>query len=62
MFNMEEFIKTNLINGYWGGSFSKIQINIFAMNYLAKGMIKQSIFDEIMEGIKPPEPIAEIQP
>jgi len=62
MFNMEEFIKTNLINGYWEGYFSKIQINIFAMNYLAKGMIKQSIFDEIMEGIKPPEPIEEIQP
>lgn len=55
MFDMEGFIKTNLIKGYWEGSFSKTQINIFALNYLAKGMINQDDFDYIMEKIEPRE-------
>jgi len=62
MFNMEEFIKTNLINGYWNNSFSEQQVNLFAMSYLTKGMIEQEDFNHIMKSIEPPEPIEEIQP
>lgn len=60
MFNMAEFLKTNLINGYWNGSFNETQINIFAMNYLLKGLITQEVFAEILEGIKPLEVEEEI--
>lgn len=57
MFNMAEFVKTNLITGYWEGSFSEAQVNIFATNYLMRGMITQADFDEIIAGIQPkPEP------
>lgn len=55
MFNMVEFIKTNLISGYWNGSFSEQQVNLFAMNYLMKGMIEQEDFNFILESIKPQE-------
>lgn len=53
MFNMAEFVKTNLIKGFWEGSFNETQINIFATNYLLKGIITQKDFDEIQEAIKP---------
>ena len=59
MFDMAEFAKTNLINGYWNGSFNETQINIFAMNYLMRGMLTQADFDYIMEAIKPEEDIEE---
>lgn len=55
MFNMAEFLKTNLIRGYWDGSFSETQINIFAMNYLMQGWFAQEDVTEVLEGIKPPE-------
>jgi len=62
MFNMVDFLKSNLINGYWNNSFSEQQVNLFAMSYLMKGMIKQEDFDRIMKSIEPPEPIEETQP
>ena len=55
MFNMAEFLKTSLIGGYREGSFTEMQINIFAFNYLSRGQITQGDFDEIMEAIKPQE-------
>ena len=55
MFDMAEFVKENLIRGYWDRSFTEAQVNIFAMNYLLKAIITQEDFDEIMEGIKPKE-------
>lgn len=55
MFDMAVFAKTNLINGYWNGSFNETQINIFAMNYMLKGIITQDDFNEILEAIKPQE-------
>ncbi|MBT2215825.1 hypothetical protein KK120_08685 [Virgibacillus dakarensis] len=57
MFNMAEFLKRNLIEGYWNGSFTEQQVNIFAMNYMMKGYLTQTDVDEILEAIKPPEPV-----
>ena len=54
-FNIAEFIKTNLKSGYDNGSFSLEQVNIFALNYLMKGQITQSDFDEIQEHLNPVE-------
>lgn len=61
MFDMADFLKTNLIRGYWDNSFSETQVNIFAMNYLMKGWFTQDDVSEVLEGIKPPndEEIAE---
>lgn len=55
MFNMAEFIKENLIRGFWDGSFTEAQVNIYAMNYLLKAVISQEDFDYILEAIKPKE-------
>lgn len=55
MFNLAEFIKYNLIGGYSNGSFTKEQVNIFALNYLTKGQIVQKDFDSIQEHTNPPE-------
>ena len=53
MFDIAEFIKTNLKSGYDNGSFSLEQVNIFALNYLMKGQITQSDFDEIQLHLNP---------
>ena len=59
MFDFEEFLKNNLIEGYITSSFNEVQINIFAANYLMKGMLSQEGFDEILQAIEniknPPE-------
>lgn len=55
MFDMTEFIKRNLIEGYWNGSFRETQVNMFAFNYLNRGQIDQEDFDYIIESIKPKE-------
>ncbi len=55
MFDIAEFIKTNLKSGYDNGSFSLEQVNIFALNYLMKGQISQSDFDEIQLHLNPIE-------
>ena len=52
-FNIAEFIKTNLKSGYDNGSFSLEQVNIFALNYLMKGQISQSDFEEIQLHLNP---------
>lgn len=49
------FIKRNLLDGYANGSFTAEQVGIFALNYLLKGQIEQSDFDEI-QGRMFPEP------
>lgn len=56
MFDIAEFIKTNLKSGYDNGSFSLEQVNIFALNYLMKGQITQADFDEIQLHLNPIEP------
>ena len=59
MFNLEEFLITNLIGGFQTGAFNEYQINIFAMNYLNRGQLTQDGFNEILQAIEniknPPE-------
>lgn len=59
MFNLEEFLITNLIGGFQTGAFNEYQINIFAMNYLNRGQLTQDGFNEVMQAIEniknPPE-------
>ena len=59
MFNLEEFLITNLIGGFQTGAFNEYQINIFAVNYLNRGQLTQDGFNEILQAIEniknPPE-------
>ena len=52
MFNMAEFLKTNLIRGFWDGSFTETQANIFSANYLAKGWFTEQDFNEVVQAIQ----------
>ena len=53
--NLAEFVKDNLIGGYQNGSFTKEQVNIYSLNYLANARIAQADFDEIQTAINPVE-------
>ena len=53
--NLAEFVKGNLIGGYQNGSFTKEQVNIYSLNYLANARISQADFDEIQAAINPVE-------
>ena len=53
IFDLGKFIKNNLMRGYSNGSFTKEQVNIFALNYLMKGPIEKTDFDEIQEFMNP---------
>ena len=59
MFNLEEFLITNLIGGFQTGAFNEYQINIFAMNYLNLGQLSQEGFEQVLQAIEniknPPE-------
>ena len=59
MFNLEEFIITNLIEGYRTNTFNEYQVNIYASGYMLKGAITQEGFNEILQAIEdiknPPE-------
>ena len=59
MFNLEEFIITNLIEGYRSNTFNEFQVNIYSSGYMLKGAITQDGFDEILQAIEdiknPPE-------
>ena len=59
MFNFEEFIITNLIEGYRSNTFNEYQVSIYASGYMLKGAITQDGFDEILQAIEniknPPE-------
>ena len=54
-FNIAEFLKTNLKSGYDNGSFTYEQVNIYSFNYLSKGQISQSDFEEIQLHLNPVE-------
>jgi len=54
-FNIADFLKTNLKSGYDNGSFTYEQVNIYSFNYLSKGQISQSDFDEIQLHLNPVE-------
>lgn len=53
---LNEFLRDNLISGYYNNSFTVEQVVIFSMNYLNKGQLKQEDFDQIMLVFYPPEP------
>lgn len=55
MFDIGKFITENLLSGYDNGSFTAEQVNIYAFNYLAKGQITQTHFDEIQLHLNPVE-------
>lgn len=59
MFNLEEFVVTNLIEGYRSNTFNEFQVNIYASGYMLKGAITQDGFDRILQAIEdiknPPE-------
>ena len=59
MFNLEEFIVINLIEGYRSNTFNEYQVNIYASGYMLKGAITQEGFNEILKAIEniknPPE-------
>ena len=59
MFNLEEFIVTNLIEGYRSNTFNEYQVNIYASGYMLKGAITQKGFEDILQAIEeiknPPE-------
>ncbi|MDT2844651.1 hypothetical protein [Vagococcus lutrae] len=52
MFDFNSFIIENLTNGYANGSFTKEQVNIFAMNYLMRGQLTKESFDFILSEIE----------
>ena len=52
MFNLEEFIITNLIEGYRTNTFNEYQVNIYASGYMLKGAITQEGFAEILQAIE----------
>jgi hypothetical protein len=53
MFSLKEFVKTNLLAGFQNGSFTKEQVNIFAANYMLKGVFIEADVVEISEAMKP---------
>ena len=59
MFNLEEFVVSNLIEGYRSNTFNEYQVNIYASGYMLKGAITQEGFNEILQAIEniknPPE-------
>ena len=59
MFNLEEFIITNLIEGYRSNAFNEFQVNIYASGYMLKGAITQEGFEKVLQAIEeiknPPE-------
>jgi hypothetical protein len=55
MFDMAAFIKDNLINGYQNGSFTREQVNIYALNYVMRGWLTQDDVSEIQAAISPTE-------
>jgi hypothetical protein len=52
MFSLKEFVKTNLLAGFQNGSFTKEQVNIFAANYMLKGVFIEADVVEISEAMK----------
>lgn len=59
MFNLEDFIVTNLVEGYRTNTFNEYQVNIYASGYMLKGAITKDGFNEILQAIEdiknPPE-------
>ena len=59
MFNLKDFVKSNLLAGFQNSSFTMEQVNIFATNYFLKGLFVEEDVIEINDAMKPAEPIEE---
>lgn len=60
MFNLKEFILSNLINGVNKNSFSKEYASILATNYLLKGILSEEDLQRFDEETTKEEPEEEI--
>ena len=49
MFNLQDFIFNNLISGYKNGSFTKEQVSIYSVNYMTKGLFKETDVEKLNE-------------
>ena len=54
---LDKFVKDNLISGYKNGSFTKEMVNIWTVNYLNKGILSQTDFEEIQQELNPIEEV-----
>ncbi len=52
---LDKFVKDNLISGYRNDSFTKEMVNIWTVNYLNKGILSQTDFEEIQQELNPIE-------
>lgn len=59
MFNLKEFILSNLINGVNNNSFSKEYASILATNYLLKGILSEEDIQRFDEETTKEEEIIE---
>lgn len=55
MFDLKEFVKANLLAGFGNGSFTMEQVNIYAANYLLKGVFTEADVIEVSEAMLPVE-------
>lgn len=53
MFNLAEFVKKNLVSGHLNGIFSEEQVNIYAANYMIKGVLSEQDVIDITAAIQP---------
>ena len=49
MFNLHDFIFNNLVSGYKNGSFTKEQVSIYSVNYMAKGLFTETDVEKLNE-------------
>ena len=62
MFNLKEFIVTNIVNGIKNGTFTKEYGNIMAVNYFTKGIITEAEIISIDAQITAWEVSEEVEP
>jgi len=55
MFNLNSFVKTNLLAGFQNGSFTAEQVNIFSVNYMLRGIFTEADVIEMNEAVQPVE-------
>ena len=51
MFVLSQFLKEKLLQGFETGAFTDAQVGIYAANYLMKGWITETDFNEIVAAI-----------
>lgn len=59
MFNLKDWLKEGIIDGYHSGEFSRPAIITMTANYIARGMLTEADAEEIDAACPAPEPIPE---